>query len=807
MRHRHTTPIARRVLHLLAVTAVATAGVVMATAGPGATIPPPTTPVALWGQVQTVANGTAEDQGWFHDLACPSDGTCVAVGAVEDAGFTRPGIAQSSGGVWGSATVVDLGGFSLASPVVASLDHVACVAVGECTAVGTYKNSSDQVRPFAVTSTGGVWGVPAPIDPNAFPHSPITDTDVFDVACSSAGTCTAVGGFEVGRWEAFTVSLSAGSWGPVHAVTYSGASNATGAGVAAAVECPADGACTVVGRYTSTSGREMFAASSTAGTWSDADRVAMPAGAATDPDVALWDETSLSCSAPKVCTAVGTYERAGSPDTPRSFSASSTGGAFLPAQAFTFAPGFTQGGSLVTAVTCPAGGACVAVGWIIRAACGPSSPSCVIAPGAAVSTAGAWSDLVQLPMTDEIRVGSVVMAGAFDVSCAWTTADCALVGTFASTVDSFEALTANRINSEWSLARRVAGPSNPGTPGVDVELFRVQCTSGIRCTAIGAESERGTALAVESWPMPTAPGAIHTSTTPGSRTVTVAWTPPTPPFYGPSAHPPVPGEPVPESYQVRCETGVGDPVFVGVAASPARVTLPGGATARCGVRARYGSAVPENSFLGDWFEGPLGWAAPVTVPTSAPDAPTGVAATAPRLPTGQATAVSFTVPTNQSGSAVTGVEAQCTSGDGGATRSATGTGSPLSVTGLTRGRTYRCAVRSVNGVGRSPWSWTGSIVVPAGPPTNVRASVPTLQRRATTVTFTRPDGGPTTSTFRTTCTSADGGQARTLVKTGTPHVVEGLTAGKTYRCTVTALYDGTPGETSAPSNPVTVPAR
>ena len=69
----------------------------------------------------------------------------------------------------------------------------------------------------------------------------------------------------------------------------------------------------------------------------------------------------------------------------------------------------------------------------------------------------------------------------------------------------------------------------------------------------------------------------------------------------------------------------------------------------------------------------------------------------------------------------------------------------------------------------------------------------------------RPDGGPNPSQYRIACTSSNGGTARTLVKNAAPYVVEGLTKARTYRCTATALFDGTPGPTSAPSDPVTVP--
>ncbi len=809
MRWCTTNRAVRRAVHLLAVAAIATVGVVATTAGAGSAVPPTAGPSVLWGQIKTVGTGIAGDVGAINDLACPADGTCVGVGARADGADWTPTVAASSGGVWGAFQPVDVSGLAQDSPPRAELKRVTCTAVGACTTVGWYRAADTNEKPFVVTQTAGTWGAAVSIDTTAFPHQPVTEARVLGLACSSVGNCTLVGSFRAGQWEAFTATSTAGVWAAARAVTFSGAANATGVASARAVACPADGACTVIGEYATATGTEMFAASSTAGTWSDAERIAMPAGAATDPEVENLYQNTLSCSAPQVCTAIGTYRRADRPLWPHTFAATSSGGAFLPAQAISVDPGLSSNGSLMSALSCPTSGACTMAGFLARAGCVSGSPSCIVTPGVATSTGGVWSDIVEVPVADELRTEPAQLAGAFDVSCPYTTDDCALVGYFRNAAGGWESLAANRLNGAWSLARRVAGPQNPGSPDSDVLLGRVVCSFGTRCTAIGLDGSDSALrpIAVEAWPMPTTPGAIRTTTKSNSRTVVVTWTPPVAPIYRPTPLDPAPGTPDPESYQVRCETGVGEPVFVGAGASPARVTLPAGATARCGVRARYGSAVPENSFVGDWFEGPLGWAAPVTVPSSPPDAPVDVRATTPPLPSGQSTTMSFTLPPNLSGSPVSGVEAQCTSTDGGTSRTVTGTTSPLTLTGLSKGRTYRCAVRAVNGIGRSGWATSAPIVVPAGPPTAVRASTPTARSRSTTVTFTRPDGGPAVSTYRVACVSSDGGQARTLVKAGAPYVVEGLTPGKTYRCTVVGVYSYTPGEVSSPSSPVVVPTR
>lgn len=84
----------------------------------------------------------------------------------------------------------------------------------------------------------------------------------------------------------------------------------------------------------------------------------------------------------------------------------------------------------------------------------------------------------------------------------------------------------------------------------------------------------------------------------------------------------------------------------------------------------------------------------------APSAPRSVTV----APTGTTVKVSFLAPASDGGSPVTSYLAHCVSTDGGVTRSVSGTASPLTVTGLTSGKTYRCEVRATNAAGSSPFS-------------------------------------------------------------------------------------------------------
>jgi len=96
------------------------------------------------------------------------------------------------------------------------------------------------------------------------------------------------------------------------------------------------------------------------------------------------------------------------------------------------------------------------------------------------------------------------------------------------------------------------------------------------------------------------------------------------------------------------------------------------------------------------------------VTTAVPGAPTAVVATA-----GNASAsISFVAPTNNGGSTITSYTV--TSNPGGIT--GTGSGSPITVTGLTNGTSYTFTVVAINAAGSSVASTASSSVTPAAPP-------------------------------------------------------------------------------------------
>jgi len=168
--------------------------------------------------------------------------------------------------------------------------------------------------------------------------------------------------------------------------------------------------------------------------------------------------------------------------------------------------------------------------------------------------------------------------------------------------------------------------------------------------------------------------------------------------------------------------------------------------------------------------------------------------------------VTFTLGTDN-GSVITGQTATCTSSDGGVLGTGTHTGAtaaPITVGSLTTGKTYTCTVKATNARGTGPASTKSPAVIVGSPapPTSVVAS--RVAAGQIQVSFTAAvNNGSAISTFTATCTSSNGGVAGSKPGAASPLTVTGLTAGKSYTCTVTATNGRGVGLPSAKSAAVT----
>jgi hypothetical protein len=132
--------------------------------------------------------------------------------------------------------------------------------------------------------------------------------------------------------------------------------------------------------------------------------------------------------------------------------------------------------------------------------------------------------------------------------------------------------------------------------------------------------------------------------------------------------------------------------------------------------------------------------------------------------------VAFTAPAGNGGSPILDYTATCTSTNGGVMGSATGAGSPLSVTGLSNNKTYTCSVAARNIVGSSLASAASNAVIPPGKP----AAILTY----TGATSAKPGASITlTATIKTGSGSPISGRKVSFLLNGTTYTATSNSSG------------------------------
>src|SRR5207248_1599651 len=117
---------------------------------------------------------------------------CSAVGTYTDSSGAGQGLLLTeTGGTWTQAVEAVPPANAAPNPNV-TLPSVSCASAGNCSAVGTYRDSSGADQGLLLTETAGVWaiGVEPTLPANAAsnPHVVLNS-----VSCASAGNCSAVG--------------------------------------------------------------------------------------------------------------------------------------------------------------------------------------------------------------------------------------------------------------------------------------------------------------------------------------------------------------------------------------------------------------------------------------------------------------------------------------------------------------------------------------------------------------------------------------------------------------------------------------
>ena len=307
-------------------------------------------------------------------VSCASAGNCSAVGNYVEGSDQNQGLLLTqTGGRW-SAAKADLSTLSPAPGVVLNLSSVSCASAGNCSAVGNYQDTSSHQHGLLLTQTSGSWSA-ATADLSAL--SPAVDPRVVlsAVSCASAGNCSAVGtyfdssGLERGllltqtdgRWSAATADLSAlsPSTDPHYFLNLS------------SVSCASVGNCSAVGHYPDSSGHPQgLLLTQMGGRWSAAKADVSALTPATDRGVMV---DSVSCASAGNCSAIGSYNDPA--DSEQGLLLTQTAGRWSAATAdasalsrFPISPGSIPAiltAVLPSSISCASAGDCAAVGQFL----------------------------------------------------------------------------------------------------------------------------------------------------------------------------------------------------------------------------------------------------------------------------------------------------------------------------------------------------------------------------------------------------------------------------------------------------------
>jgi hypothetical protein len=296
-----------------------------------------------------------------NSVSCASAGNCTAGGFYKDGSFHYQAFVVSEvRGTWrtsiqvpGTAALNQRGGG-------AGVWSVSCASAGNCSGGGDYVGGSSWgSQPFVVSKVNGTWHSAMQMPGAATLDPKGGGAEVVSVSCASAGNCSAGGSYHdsSGAQQVFVVNEVDGTWHSARQVPGTAALNTGGSAWIYAVSCASAGNCSAAGTYF-TDHSHAFVVNEVNGTWRPAREV--PGTAALNQGKIAY-ATSVSCGSAGNCSAGGTY--ADSSGHMQAFVVSEVDGTWRPAVEVPGTAALNAGGNaFVQSVSCVSAGSCSAVG-------------------------------------------------------------------------------------------------------------------------------------------------------------------------------------------------------------------------------------------------------------------------------------------------------------------------------------------------------------------------------------------------------------------------------------------------------------
>jgi len=158
-----------------------------------------------WGTAHQVAAALNAGGGAvINAVSCASAGNCTAGGSyTSSSGDQRAFVVTETNGTWGTAQKVAV---ALNTGHFALINSVSCASPGNCSAGGYYTDSSSNAQAFGVSERNGAWGTAEEI-PGSGTLNKGGYVKIDSVSCATAGNCSALGSYtdSSGNYQLFVV--------------------------------------------------------------------------------------------------------------------------------------------------------------------------------------------------------------------------------------------------------------------------------------------------------------------------------------------------------------------------------------------------------------------------------------------------------------------------------------------------------------------------------------------------------------------------------------------------------------------------
>lgn len=372
------------------------------------------------------SNAVAKDGVTVSGVSCGSTIRCSAIGTYFDsAGNQLSFIADQVAGRWLAAKEVVLPPNAVTNGQASELRSLSCSSSGNCSAVGTYDASASPApltEGFVVDEVRGTWLNPSEVAlPAGVRGNPYVSLN--QVACGSAGNCSAVGSYIDANNVTHTLVVNevARRWATATSTLLPGNASAFAGATLNEVACVTAGNCSAIGTYNATaSGVVGLLVNETHGTWARATELQAPASAAANPQVFFFGFQGIACGSVGNCTAGGQYiDRSGH-----------------------------YQGLLVNEVN------------------------------------GRWQGSSQLVLPAGAQQASH-NGGVVSVSCS-SAGNCSAGAAYLDSAGSYQALVVNEVNRVWRTGTRLALPPNGSSVGVGGGVYALVCQRSGACEAVGS---------------------------------------------------------------------------------------------------------------------------------------------------------------------------------------------------------------------------------------------------------------------------------------------------------------------------------